>query len=57
MILLLAVRGSELDGVVRFALADLRVDSVIVDVRKTQIVPEAKGVGVVIRRQRGSSKF
>ena len=35
-----------------FALADPRVESVIVDVRKTQIVPEAKAVGVVIRRQR-----
>ena len=33
------------------ALADPRVESVVVDVRKTQIVPEAKGVGVVIRRR------
>jgi FolB domain-containing protein len=37
-----------------FALADARVESVVVDVRKTQIVPEAKGVGVIIRRQRGA---
>ena len=35
-----------------FALADARVESVIVDVRKTQIVPEAKGVGVIINRRR-----
>jgi len=37
-----------------FAFADARVDSVVVDVRKTEIVPEAKGVGVIIRRQRGT---
>jgi dihydroneopterin aldolase len=37
-----------------FALADARVESVVVDVRKTQIVPEARGVGVIIRRQRGA---
>jgi FolB domain-containing protein len=37
-----------------FALADARVESVVVDVRKTEIVPEAKGVGVIIRRQRGA---
>ena len=37
-----------------FALADARVESVVVDVRKTGIVPEAKGVGVIIRRQRGT---
>jgi FolB domain-containing protein len=35
-----------------FALADPRVESVVVDVRKTQIVPEARSVGVIIRRQR-----
>jgi dihydroneopterin aldolase len=35
-----------------FALADARVESVVVDVRKTQIVPEAKGVGVIIIRRR-----
>ena len=37
-----------------FVLADARVESVVVDVRKTEIVPEAKGVGVIIRRQRGA---
>jgi 7,8-dihydroneopterin aldolase/epimerase/oxygenase len=37
-----------------FALADARVESVVVDVRKTEIIPEAKGVGVIIRRQRGA---
>jgi 7,8-dihydroneopterin aldolase/epimerase/oxygenase len=37
-----------------FALADPRVESVVVDVRKTEIVPEAKGVGVIIHRQRGA---
>lgn len=35
-----------------FALADARVESVIVDVRKTQIMPQARGVGVVIHRFR-----
>ena len=37
------------------ALADARVVSVVVDVRKTEIIPEARGVGVIIRRQRGSA--
>src|SRR5262245_47854032 len=37
------------------ALADPRVESVIVDVRKTQVVPEAKGVGVIIRRRRAAA--
>jgi len=36
------------------ALVDGRVESVVVDVRKTQIIPEAKAVGVIIRRQRGA---
>ena len=36
------------------ALADARVESVVVDVRKTQIIAEAKGVGVIIRRQRAA---
>ena len=36
------------------ALVDGRVESVVVDVRKTHIIPEAKGVGVIIRRQRGA---
>jgi 7,8-dihydroneopterin aldolase/epimerase/oxygenase len=35
-----------------FALADARVESVVVEVRKTEIVPEAKGVGVIINRRR-----
>lgn len=34
------------------ALADTRIASVIVDVRKTAIIPEAKSVGVIIRRVR-----
>jgi len=38
------------------ALADGRVESVIVDVRKTAIIPEAQGgVGVVIHRQRATA--
>jgi FolB domain-containing protein len=37
-----------------FALAEPRVDSVIVAVRKLSIVAEAKGVGVVIHRRRGA---
>lgn len=35
-----------------FALADARVESVVVDVRKTQIIAEARSVGVVIHRFR-----
>jgi FolB domain-containing protein len=35
-----------------FALADARVESVVVDVRKTQIIAQARGVGVVIHRFR-----
>ena len=38
-----------------FALADPRVESVLVDVRKTQIIAEARGVGVVIHRHRKSA--
>ncbi|MEC9368885.1 MAG: dihydroneopterin aldolase [Pseudomonadota bacterium] len=34
------------------ALADARVARVVVDVRKTQIIPEAEGVGVIIERSR-----
>jgi 7,8-dihydroneopterin aldolase/epimerase/oxygenase len=37
-----------------FALTDTRVESVLVDARKTQIVPDAKGVGVIIHRRRGA---
>ena len=37
-----------------FAFADARVESVLVDARKTEIVPEAKGVGVIIHRRRGA---
>ena len=40
------------EEVADFALADPRVESVVVEVRKTQIVPEAKGVGVIINRRR-----
>ena len=35
-----------------FALADPRVESVIVDVRKPEIIAEARGVGVIIHRHR-----
>jgi len=37
------------------ALADARVESVVVDVRKTQIIAEARSVGVVIHRRRKSA--
>lgn len=40
------------EEVADMGLADPRVESVVVDVRKTRIVPEARSVGVVIRRQR-----
>jgi dihydroneopterin aldolase len=36
-----------------FALEDVRVASVIVEVKKTEIIPSAAGVGVVIHRRRG----
>jgi FolB domain-containing protein len=36
-----------------YALAEPRVDSVVVAVRKLSVVAEAKGVGVVIHRRRG----
>jgi 7,8-dihydroneopterin aldolase/epimerase/oxygenase len=36
------------------ALADARVLSAIVDVRKTEIIVQAKGVGVIIHRRRGA---
>jgi 7,8-dihydroneopterin aldolase/epimerase/oxygenase len=42
------------EEVATLALADARVVSVIVDVRKTAIIPQAKGVGVIVHRQRGS---
>jgi dihydroneopterin aldolase len=42
------------EEVAELALADARVASVVVDVRKTAIIPEARSVGVIIRRQRGS---
>jgi FolB domain-containing protein len=35
------------------AFTDPRVASAVVDVRKTEIIPEAKGVGVIIHRRRG----
>jgi dihydroneopterin aldolase len=40
------------EEVAEVALADARVRSVLVDVRKTEIIPEAKGVGVIIHRRR-----
>jgi 7,8-dihydroneopterin aldolase/epimerase/oxygenase len=42
------------EEVAMLAFADSRVASAIIDVRKTEIIPEAKGVGVIIHRQRGS---
>ncbi len=42
------------EEIAELALADVRVASVVVDVRKTAIIPEAKGVGVIIRRLRGA---
>jgi len=42
------------EEVVTLALADARVLSAVVDVRKTEIVPQAKGVGVILHRRRGS---
>jgi dihydroneopterin aldolase len=42
------------EEVAALALADARVASVVVDVRKTEIIPEAKGVGVIIHRRRGA---
>lgn len=40
------------EEVAALALADARVASAVVDVRKTQIIPEAKGVGVIVHRRR-----
>jgi len=42
------------EEVVSLALADPRVLSAVVDVRKTEIVPRAKGVGTIVHRRRGS---
>ena len=42
------------EEVVSLALADPRVLSAVVDVRKTEIIPQAKGVGVIVHRRRGS---
>ena len=44
------------EEVAALAFADPRVASAIIDVRKTEIIPEAKGVGVIIHRQRGSAR-
>jgi dihydroneopterin aldolase len=44
------------EEVAALAFADPRVASAIIDVRKTEIIPEAKGVGVIIHRQRGSGR-
>jgi dihydroneopterin aldolase len=43
------------EEVADLALADARVASVVVDVRKTAIIPEARSVGVIIRRQRATA--
>jgi dihydroneopterin aldolase len=42
------------EEVAALALADARVVSAVVDVRKTEIIPQAKGVGVILHRRRGS---
>ena len=44
------------EEVAALALADSRVVSAVVDVRKTEIIPEAKGVGVIIRRERKAAR-
>jgi dihydroneopterin aldolase len=41
------------EEVAALALADPRVAGAVVDVRKTEIIPEAKAVGVIIHRRRG----
>jgi dihydroneopterin aldolase len=48
-ILLVENLAEEIAG---FALADGRVSRVVVDVRKTEIIPAAAGVGVIIERTR-----
>jgi dihydroneopterin aldolase len=40
------------EEVVELAFTDRRVERVIVDVRKMEIIPEAQSVGVVLHRQR-----
>ncbi|HSR80940.1 MAG TPA: dihydroneopterin aldolase [Hyphomicrobiaceae bacterium] len=42
------------EEVATLALADARVLRAIVDVRKTEIIAQAKGVGVIIHRRRGA---
>jgi 7,8-dihydroneopterin aldolase/epimerase/oxygenase len=42
------------EEVATLALADARVLCAIVDVRKTEIIAQAKGVGVIIHRRRGA---
>jgi dihydroneopterin aldolase len=42
------------EEVAALALADARVLRAIVDVRKTEIIAQAKGVGVIIHRRRGA---
>jgi hypothetical protein len=44
------------EEIAALAFADPRVASALVDVRKTEIIPEAKGVGVIIHRQRGPAR-
>ncbi|MBO0742179.1 MAG: dihydroneopterin aldolase [Hyphomicrobiaceae bacterium] len=42
------------EEVASLALLDARVLSVTVDVRKTKVIPQAKGVGVIIHRRRNA---
>jgi 7,8-dihydroneopterin aldolase/epimerase/oxygenase len=42
------------EEVATLALADARVLRAIVDVRKTEIIAQAKGVGVILHRRRGA---
>lgn len=44
------------EEIAELALADARVAGAVVDVRKTEIIPEAKGVGVIIHRRRGPGR-
>ena len=44
------------EEIAALAFSDPRVASALVDVRKTEIIPEAKGVGVIIHRQRGPAR-
>lgn len=41
------------EEVMELAFADARVARAVVEVRKTEIIPDASGVGVVLHRRRG----